>query len=425
MHQVLWLTLVLVPLWWFLGLKLFIFHFLILVSFAKLIKDLNLEGKHLYIPQEALPLGLFIVTYVLSLVVNFGNNPLLRSFVSFYNLTFWLMGLALILVIYHLDDFDKILKVLSGVRALGVACIIFSLLSLVIWFLGTKHLEITAMLIKFLPGFQFGGSQNMASDNNIWYFTTHLTIVTSDWFLERFFPRVTTFFLYPTALAAGMSAMIPLTWAYYKYSLENKTKQWQPWLHIVLLLVPLVFALSRTVVLALILALLHQVFWDSKKKILVIWFLILGSILFIFNLDVLSHSAFDARPGSSHLRFLIYKLTLEEALQYPFLGIGIKPRTDLLVPIGSHCMYLGILLKTGFVGLLFFLLFQFSIYFQWLKLRAVICDKFVPLWKGLGISFMSLNLWMLTDDLDAPHIVALLYFIIIGCILWLKKVSRG
>lgn len=420
--HVLWLALILVPLWWALGVKLLIFHAVSLVSLLMLVKKLSMEGRQLEVPREALFLGLFIITYVLSVMVNMGDNSLLRSIASLYNLSFWLMGLAVILVVYHLNDFTSLLKVISGTRVLGIASVIFTLIALWLWFLGIKHWEISALIIKMLPGPNFAGSPDIAVDNNIWYFTTHLTVITSDWFLNRFFPRVTAFFLYPTALAAGMAAIIPLTWVYHQYGLKNKKNSW---IYIMLFLIPLFFGLSRTVVIALFLAVLHQVFWDSRKKLLIIWLIFIFFFLLFLNLDTLSQGVFAARAGSSNLRFMIYQLTWEEALRHPFLGIGVKPRTGLYAPIGSHCTYLGILLKTGFLGLIYFLLFQFSVYYQWLKLKRILPEKFIPFWQGLGISFVSLSLWMFTDDLDAPHIVAFLYFIIIGCILWLKKTCQS
>jgi hypothetical protein len=42
-------------------------------------------------------------------------------------------------------------------------------------------------------------------------------------------------------------------------------------------------------------------------------------------------------------------------------------------------------------------------------------------WNGVGVSLIAMSLWMATEDLDAPQMVACLYFLIIGLMAVLQK----
>jgi len=156
--------------------------------------------------------------------------------------------------------------------------------------------------------------------------------------------------------------------------------------------------------------------------IILIVFIILISPINIINKIV------EFRKGSSEFRVKLYKTTLSQAIQHPILGYGFKPRPEEFpVPIGSHSMYFGVIYKTGFLGLFVFIAFWLSVLKKWWRQKNILKgDKIVwPLWYYSGVALIGGLLWMFTEDLDAPPIVAFLYFLIVGFIISLDKLKKS
>ena len=117
-------------------------------------------------------------------------------------------------------------------------------------------------------------------------------------------------------------------------------------------------------------------------------------------------------------------MTLTQSLKKPILGHGHKPQPEgIPTPIGSHSTYLGVYYKTGFLGFLAFILFWINVLRRWWKQRTALAEhKFLfPLWFYGGLALWGGLFWMISEDLDAPPIVAFLYFITVGLVISLNK----
>jgi O-antigen ligase len=128
------------------------------------------------------------------------------------------------------------------------------------------------------------------------------------------------------------------------------------------------------------------------------------------------------RQGSSDLRMLIYSMSWDIAMeQGPYIGLGVKPREEYLVPIGSHSTLVGSVLKTGLFGFLFLLLFYMSIF-----LRAL---KYIFYGKSegvlLGMACLVLMVYSGFADVDAPQLVSFLFFMIIGMLFRRESYERN
>lgn len=101
---------------------------------------------------------------------------------------------------------------------------------------------------------------------------------------------------------------------------------------------------------------------SRRTKRLIIFALFLLAFLFIATQFEGIYSKFlqlfTQRAGSNRARFEVYRLSIEKVLnESPIFGVGIKYiiSTNLL-PYGSHCTYIGLLYKTGILGLICFMI---------------------------------------------------------------------
>jgi O-antigen ligase len=91
----------------------------------------------------------------------------------------------------------------------------------------------------------------------------------------------------------------------------------------------------------------------NRKGIVVLLLPMVVSAAIAFGPDLVQR-AIELRSGSSSIRLLVYKLSVDAVIKEgPFIGLGVKPRTDeAFIPIGSHSTFISILVRGGFLGLL-------------------------------------------------------------------------
>lgn len=133
------------------------------------------------------------------------------------------------------------------------------------------------------------------------------------------------------------------------------------------------------------------------------------------------------REGSTTHRFDLYEYTVLAVLdRSPLLGLGIKPRIlEFNIPIGSHSMYLGALLKGGVLGLAFFLGWLLVVAISWLAvLRRPLPGGSRALLAAVGGAVGAMSFWMLFEDLDAPQLVAFVYFTLVGSLAVMIRAVR-
>ena len=237
-----------------------------------------------------------------------------------------------------------------------------------------------------------------------------------DWFASLSRPRLNLFSPYSTATAA----MLFMTLIMILGGAELKKKRTSPVFLILFALnfAALIMTLARTAIFAFILSFLFVLLIQKRRP--VFWLLGSAALLFLFSPWLSQGMDFllGLREQSTEGRLDIYRTSLS-MLQGPdwILGLGIKPREDVfLVPFGSHSMYISLLFKTGIIGTAVFVSFQASLFLKWFRLKswAVQDRERYALWKTLGWIFAAMAIWFLTDDLDAPQLVAFLYFSVVG-----------
>lgn len=398
------ITLYLAPLWWFLGFSIFIYQAVTFWLLVKVTVTSIVKRESLIIPKISLSLILLIIVYGLSLMINYPYNETIRTVASFYNLSFWIMGLALIIVVYNSLNVESIHTLSKALRFNVIVCGILAGISVFFWFLGHKEITYPTLLLKLMP-----------SIANIAHLKASATMsfVRTDWFAFRPLPRVSIMSPYSTAAFLIMS--IPLV--YLSYIGDGCRENIYRWGIVFLGTFTALLMLARTDTVAFIIA-SAMVYTLTKKHRLGFIVLIIFALLISFPLLVeLFDYIYSMRGGSSHARFVIYRETLNVVWRKNILmGIGIKPREDWIeIPIGSHSMYLSLLIKTGLMGLFAFLAFQLHVFMTWFRLaksrengeKGVIIN-------ALGISIIAGNLSLFTLDLDAPQLIAFMYFLLTG-----------
>jgi O-antigen ligase len=328
------------------------------------------------------------------------------------------MGLLIMILVQNLYfGKEKIIQLSKVFRFLGIVQGLFCIFSIICWKKGNSFLQFESLLLRFLPD---------SLHFDIIKGSMLINIVRTDWFSGHPWPRVSGFFIYPTALGMGMIVIMLMSFLYYRSVKMNKLKVA---LEIGIMFIPLFFSLSRTVFVAFMFAFLivHALSLSKGKKLYlnlsILCFLSILIVPTVFFIQEVFEFFLEAREGSTNLREKVYLLAISTALNNPILGIGVKYEVPgIEIPIGSHSSYISIFLKTGFLGLISVLTFQLTIILNWIKAKSFIKDSFQRiLWKYLGVIYFSINIWMITEDIDAPQIVALFYFITCGLIVLMSN----
>lgn len=410
-------TLILVPLWWVLGLRFIVFHMLAVVIAAKTFFRKRALNQKMVFPAESGWLLGYAGVYLLSLAVNGENIPFSRMLASLNNLSYWILGWVIIWIVANNISREGVLSWLRSARVLGLASGLFVIAAMACGLFVNRDLKIQSILGAVLPDNLI---QIISEKAPLLHHSLSPHIVAPTLIFRNWVPRPVGFNVYGTALAVSMLILMVLTWAGYKMTGKKRGKG------IVLSLeaAALILSFSRIAVLSFILAgaavflLVHH----KKRAVrmgMVLFCLLLMVFIIVYSPQKIWKTASEFRRGSTIFRMRLYKLTFEEALKKPVLGHGHKPRPeDLPVPVGSHSMYMGVLYKTGFAGLAVFLLFWAAVFRRWrLRRRSEDGEYSGPLWAASGTAFIGGLVWMLTEDLDAPPVAAVLFFLVVGLIL--------
>lgn len=407
-------TLYLAPIWWVLGASVIVYQLICGWLIIKLILICGRTKKRLLIPKECRFLFLLIFFYGLSLLLNLPRSEMARILASLYNYSIWVMGLCLVIVVYNCKfSIDTIRRLDWALKVNTLIIGVLVILGLILWFRGEKMLVYPSPVLKCFE--QLGSFPHFKA-------TTTIKIIDTSWFASRELPRASTVSPYPTALGGTMIIIVPLLIGCHK-AIYNKLGFWQLLL-VGLGVLALLLSLSRTSVLALIFATITVYILNRRDRMGIISL----SGLFLVILTPLLVEAGEwfaaLREGSTIARFNLYSHTFKTVIdEAPIFGIGVKPREDIFaIPIGSHSMYMGLLFKTGFLGLFTFLAFQVHLMWSWckacFKLRKLKRSKpEMVLWDYIGVSLIAMTFWMITEDLDAPQLVAFLYFFLAGIML--------
>jgi len=403
----------LTPLWWVLGLNIFIYQFITFWVLIKLFLYKSREGSQLKCNMISVFYLLFLISYLLSVLLNLPGNDFRRTLASLNNFLILAMGFNIFLVYDNMQLSEYKLALQNFLKVawkIGLISAIFFFLSLLLWVIGKRDIETASLLGQIMPKLlEIPYSRALLK----------IIIAESDPLLYWELPRITIYNNVNT-FAGGFALMItPLVIAAAK--LKNNKLRLIDYLIIVLLLGLVISSFSRTIFFVLFFSFYFIKGLSSKRKILYIIAFIFIIICIIPYLNNIFEIIDALRPGSAATRTEIYKeaahITLSEN---PFLGVGVKPRESeaATVIVGSHSQIMAVFLVAGMVGTFIYLLYQLSVFFHLLILRINIKNSLsYDLWKCFCFAFVSSSLWFLTDNLDSIPVIAFLYFMIVALIL--------
>jgi hypothetical protein len=408
----------LIPLWWVLGLNLIVCQALVLAAFFIL-----LIKQKLAFPKITIFLIIFICIYFYSILNNLHKIPSNRLIASLYNLSNWVMGFLIIVIIYNsLIHFKHILRLSKSFMIFGTICGLLSFIGVILYLSGYDYVEIAHPLVKFLS--------NITDKNPLLGDSLKIYLLRKDYvkiadIVGDIVPRVALFFGWPVNLGMVFGVTIPFTFFYYKL-----TKRFLTFLFsFIFQLVALFFSQARIVFVGLVVSFfLVYNFTEKNKKLKkkVILFLI-GILLFylVFFTNFISEFIYF-RLGSFESRLNLYYFMIETTLsEKPLFGFGFKPREEGIdIPLASHSTYLSNFFKTGLIGICLLILFWFSVYLKWrVQVKLIKESKLLLLMNILGLIFFQGLIWQLTEDIDSALFLPFFYFIAIGLIISVKNLS--
>lgn len=408
LEKKLFITFLLTPIWWVLGLNIYIYQFIVFLSFPNLLLAASQKGYVLKIPLSIKWFFLFLVLYLSSILLNYSEQDTQRVFASFNNFSLFLMGLGLMVIFFNCHTKGGIINLLKISKNLTIISGSIAIFFITIYFYGQKRFEFCSFTGKMFPSLL---------EYPFFYNLLLIKGAVPDWPLKNIL-RIGIYSLVNTATGGFMLAILPMTIAYYKLKSTNTIIKKGICIIVLFIgMVPLIASFSRMAIFSLILASFF-VFLIGKNRKLIYILIVIVVLFFAFQY------LYDAliwllhfRETSTNIRTEIYKESIKFVFEInPILGIGVKPREHFTMrALGSHSTYVGLLVVSGIFGLVAFIAFQFSIFICWYRLKKrILTNNQMIIWKYLGISFISMTLWLLTDSLDALPFITYAYFIIIG-----------
>ena len=400
--------------WWLLGLNLFFYHLVAGLLFLGILFVAAKNPKGLFLPSSFFFLLLLSAIYAFSILIHASASDFSRVLAAFYNLSFWLMGLMLVVILANTFTFSQIPSLLKVFYSVAWFSGLLALAVMGIWFSGTR---------SFIFPTPLYGLTNWLGHTTLVETTLMVRLLLVDWFASFTRPRFNLFSPYPTA--AGGILMILLTMLLVRFFIDKKINK--PLFIFLFLsnLLGLVMTLSRISLLALALS-LAWVFFIQRKHFPLWIFLSLGVlVLALPALEKFTQYFLELREGSTLTRWDLYQYSLDQLEGVDWiLGLGVKPRGQAFeFPLGSHSTYLSLLFKTGVTGLVTLGTFHASLFFRWYRLKSLLREdrQMFYLWQGLGMIFFAMAIWMLTEDIDAPQLLAFLYFSFVGIFEGLRR----
>lgn len=405
------LTLVLTPLWWVLGLNVLIYQGIALLVFLKLFTRSILNDQPLRLPRPLAGLGIFLMIYFTSMVLNAGDNPFQRTLASLNNYSMFVMGFFIIFALYHSAPDYFLIRFFKAAHTLNVMTAGIAVLFLGLWFWRGITFEIDPLLARFYPGLK---------SYPFFYILWIIRGVISDWTLAHM-PRISIYSGVHIATGGFMAMMIPLSLGYQR--LKNRSGLVYSAV-LLISLIPLFFSLSRTSVCAF--AASFVVVHMIRKGLRGSWCFVYFCAAF-FGLGMLYRGLqwlLSIRAESNSGRMDIYAQAVSLVMhENPLLGLGARPRDEFSTMIvGSHSHYIEILLVTGILGFSAFFMFQVSTLLSWYSQRKNLASREQEImWTYLGISHIAADAVLLTSGLDSLPFIAFTYFLTAGAILMMGR----
>lgn len=392
----------------------FIYYFLVLLSFLILLK---IKKGNVRIPQISLPLIFFSLIFAFSIFYHSPFLPITKIVGALYHFYWWVNGFLLLLIIANvkINLKKEIYKITLYLLSSSILIVIISLL--IFLSTGNSSMEIPTLMVKCFPKWNIVAEAAHTSTLRL-YATTEL--------ISFNLPRV-SFLMYPLASGQLLILLLPIMWGF-SYLYEKRKKMIKLIAGISFL--PLFFTLSRTPVASLLVVFfifgMSEVvkkvkeFPLRKKQAILFAFLVLSLPLTVFFVKLFRFMFLKLRPGSFILRVAQYKKALEIFYSHPLFGVGAL-YTDPTLPIrvGTHSTYIEILMLTGILGFVFFMMFQMLVLEKWLWNEKRIKNREEKaFWKFYGMGIFSLLLSLLGGTLiDFYPVFSMILFLVFGILL--------
>lgn len=409
-------VLALTPLWWALGFNVFVYHLVSFLVFSRSFGKGLVRGKKIMMPKRLYPFAALLFFYLISIVINIPLRPAQRIFASLNNYSMLVMGMMVMLAVYNSRPAEMLGQLITACRWLCFASGILAFLSLGLWLLGYDNLSIEPLLMKLIPklaAFPYFNSLMI------------MKLTVTEWMFGET-PRLSLYSGAPTATGGLVLMILPLMLTYYQL---EKRRVFECAVMIGFSLFVLLFSQSRSAVCGALAAVVFVEIMSRRHKLLIGLFALLLTLVLSGLIYQGVEWMLNIRTASNVGRLILYQEALEIVREENFLlGIGVRLRDDFtMMTIGSHACYVEIIFVAGIVGLVLFLGFQMMVALEWLDQQKYLKDETSKiLWKGLGLSFLGTNLWLMTDTIFAFPYIAFTYFLTAGSLfLFGKNVRLG
>lgn len=411
--SILVLTIAAAPVIWLLGASVIAYH---LAAFVALVTTLlSRRSQRVRVGSIEVLLCGYLFLYTLSLSFNVTAAEPDRLLASAYNLSLWIIGAAMVFVGRNISD-ETFIEVHGRALTWLLAFILLATFyAFGAWLSGYDHVVLHPLTHFLFPiPVQLDG-------NDLFSASVRLNVIIRDWLLETTLPRLSVLAPYPVALAGLMLCCVPLALA---RCFDGLRRSLTAAAISILALVPFAWTLSRVALASLILAsiivLSARYLHFSIVTLSVSAITLLLSFMFVTYL----YDFLWLREASTSYRFEMYQQALQTTLEEsPLIGLGVKPRVSTFtIPLGSHSTYLGAFTKTGTLGALMLTMVTLRIACRALLVATRTTS---PAHVALGISVIAILFWMATEDIDAPQLVAFLFWLHVGLLERLYPVGVG
>jgi hypothetical protein len=403
-------SLLLLPLWWILGLDQFIWPLLAGWIFIKWC----LKHQELRMPKV---FAVFLVMLMMFLVSATAIEES-RRYLSFVrNLGVYCGGfLTIFLVVQTHRSIESVKKTFTT----------FLLLSMIVSLSGVLAILGADFSFQSLLGYLVPGELKVGYLTNI--FEKTFTKSEASWFASGFV-RPKGLMMYPNLLAG----LILMSWPFKALYLIHASNRWKRWLLMFLVVdvVVVLHTLSRSAwvggAVAFLLLLIAGRIPTGKTVQWVVGLFLVSLLMIPFGVGDIVTKRFVEKGHSNESRTLNYSLVLEESVKSPrAFAFGHGTQTDIMEltqPLGSHSTYFGILYKYGFCGLGLFVLFVMKVFKSSLH---VIHSSQIKLWRHFGRAlFCSLTVLFVQAmfvEIDVDVIYAQVSWIICGLAISLHEI---
>ncbi len=404
----------LTPVWWLTGFNIFAYHAISLWTFFKMLGWITKNNRPLSLSAPLIVFFGFLVSYLVSILINAPVRPAQRIFASLNNYTIVVMGFMIMTTVYHLDGRYFLKNFMKWGSRLCIITSAIGFLILLLWLAGYKDLQLPTLIYRFMP-----------SLINYPYFTMLLMVTgtTADT-LSFDVPRLTIYSGVPTSTGGLMLCLIPLMGCY--YTLQKRRGPFF-WACLAVSLIVLTFTLARAALAGILAAFAVVALLSKGKKASVVMFTFLSVLLSSGAAYRLLEWVLNIRKSSTVGRLNLYREALRIVMdENPLLGVGIRMRDGFtMMAIGSHSLYIEIVFVAGLVGFALFFVFQLMVLMEWFSQRAFLKNHTErTLWEYLGMGLIAMNIWLVTDTIFGPPFTPFGYFLIVSCILLMGKMLR-